>query len=106
MAIAKVINISITGLWFRNLICLNIKEVRDPKIIPIPTDTNPSKKNCPMIIKGVAAVMSELITLSTAPKDDRYTIIEDSFSKNATEELGLILVADNRHSGDYVTRAE
>jgi hypothetical protein len=68
MAIAKVINISITGLWFRNLICLNIKEVRDPKIIPIPTDTNPSKKNCPMIIKGVAAVMSELITLSTAPK--------------------------------------
>lgn len=68
MAIAKVINISITGLWFRNLICLNIKEVRDPKIIPIPTDTNPSKKNCPTIIKGVAAVMSELITLSTAPK--------------------------------------
>lgn len=63
----KMINISMTGLWLRNLQCLNMREVRDPKIIPMPTETNPSKKNCPITMKGVAMEGVELMILSTAP---------------------------------------
>jgi len=33
----------------------------------MPTDTKASRKNYPMMIKGVAVVISELMTLSTAP---------------------------------------
>lgn len=46
-------NVSMIALPLKNGLCLNTKEVRNPKTKPTSSDTIPSNRNYPKITKGV-----------------------------------------------------
>lgn len=52
----KIRKVSVIALTRRKPQCLKIKLVRNPKIKPIVSETNPSRMNCNKITKGVEAV--------------------------------------------------